>query len=339
MISTAFLLFVSAVSSVDECRAALKAFHSKRVVVVGDVMLDRTRIVRDTKKISPESATAPDYLLVSETEYPGGAANVAVNIKNMGGEVSLSAVTGRDRNSRILSSLIEAHGLIPRFSNSFLFEDDARTTTTKERLLLENGTHLHRVSHEDSSHISAKFENEVIQRVAIKKPHIVVISDYAKGVVTPRVSEEIIASSQKLRIPVIVDPKGKDHSKYRGASLVKPNEKEFRLVVGELDSMEEWKQKLAAYRAHLDLDHVIVTRGSEPTFAMGRDGQLIVGPSQKTKVVDVTGAGDTTTAVFALAYGAPISVLLELASKASSIKVQNLGTYAPHLEELKRSLR
>jgi D-beta-D-heptose 7-phosphate kinase / D-beta-D-heptose 1-phosphate adenosyltransferase len=322
--------------------AQLTKLKSVRVAVVGDVMLDRLTYVIDRNKISPESTTAKDYLWHSSKSFGGGAANVALNLKKLGAEVYLFSVVGRDAAWMELSALLEKERIITSLERNLLILEDSRLTTVKDRTILrESGEHIHRISREDTSSIMEESQDEIIARLNLRRPQVIILSDYAKGVVTPELSQRVIEWAKKNGSIVIVDPKGRDFKKYNGAYLIKPNRSE----------LEEWARKnipdseIFAQLERLKFNHrlqmAMATLSHSGMVAIDSQNERFTQPSVVKDLRDVTGAGDSTTAALALAIAAGFSTeqSLLIASHAAAVAVSQMGTYAVTFEDLEQSIK
>jgi D-beta-D-heptose 7-phosphate kinase / D-beta-D-heptose 1-phosphate adenosyltransferase len=306
----------------------------KRLLVVGDVMLDKY-IWGDVGRISPE-APVPVVRGIRHDEKPGGAANVAMNIACLGAKVVVVGVTGGDESERLLADGLRANGVIPQFVSSDEFE-----TVTKMRILGGRQQML-RLDFERPGDIAQDVLARLVDRTieALPGSHALVLSDYAKGVITPAVCEALIPQARRLGIPVLVDPKGLDYSHYRGATTICPNVNELaraaRLDPGDLEAL------LTAGEAMvngLDLEFLTATL-SERGIALVRPGNRFVAPAQARQVFDVSGAGDTVIAVLALclASGLNPETAVQLANLAAGIVVGKVGTVPVQKHELLAAL-
>ncbi|MFZ5512859.1 MAG: D-glycero-beta-D-manno-heptose-7-phosphate kinase [Pseudomonadota bacterium] len=300
-----------------------------RVLVVGDVMLDRYWF-GDVSRISPE-APVPVVKIERTEERPGGAANVARNAAALGAHACLLSVVGQDEAGGALARLMEAEGV-----EASLHKDAELATTIKLRVIGRQ-QQLLRIDFENSpTHevLTAKladFERKLAQY------DVVVLSDYGKGGLTH--IGAMIGLARSAGKPVLVDPKGDDYSRYAGATLLTPNRAELRQVVGRWGSEDELRRKAAQLRHDLKLDALLVTR-SEEGMTLFRDGEAVHEPAQAREVYDVSGAGDTVIATLAvmLASGADAIAAMRLANRAAGIVVGKLGTAVVHLDELRAAL-
>ncbi|MGC2123073.1 MAG: PfkB family carbohydrate kinase, partial [Xanthobacteraceae bacterium] len=285
---------------------ALKRVASQTVLCVGDLMLDDF-VYGEVTRISPEAPTPVLAVARSEVEI-GGAGNVARNIAGLGAQCIFVGLTGKDEASRTLS---DAFGKLKGAVVPHLVVEAGRHTTRKVRFVSEHhSAHLMRADWETSQAANAASETAVIAHAEAALPHCgaVVLSDYAKGVLTPRVIRAIIDRARQLGKPVVVDPKGHDYSIYRGATLITPNRQELGAAVHRPVATEAEIGKAAAELARIvDSEAVLVTR-SEEGMTLHVDGHAPLHiPAYPVKVRDVSGAGDTVAAVMAvlLAMAAP----------------------------------
>jgi D-beta-D-heptose 7-phosphate kinase / D-beta-D-heptose 1-phosphate adenosyltransferase len=306
----------------------------KRLLVVGDVMLDKY-IWGEVGRISPE-APVPVVRGIRHDEKPGGAANVAMNIACLGAKVVVVGVTGGDESERLLSDSLRANGVIPQFVSSEAFE-----TVTKMRILGGRQPML-RLDFERPGEIEQEALERLVERTldALSGTNALVLSDYAKGVITPAVCEALIPEARKLGIPVLVDPKGLDYSHYRGATTICPNVNELarvaRLDPGNLEALLSAGEAMVN---RLDLEFLTATL-SEKGIALIRPGNRTIAPAQARQVFDVSGAGDTVIAVLALclASGLYPETAVQLANVAAGIVVGKVGTMPVQKHELLAAL-
>ena len=303
----------------------LPDFSAARVLVVGDVMLDRYWF-GDVSRISPE-APVPIVHIQNAEERLGGAANVARGAATLGAQVTMLAVVGVDEAARSLSNLLKQANI-----NAVLREDNNLSTTVKLRVIGRQ-QQLLRLDFEtlpsDDVLLSklTDFEN------LLHDVDVVVMSDYGKGAL--RQIERMIALCRAADKPVLVDPKGSDFSRYRNATMLTPNKSEFKAVVGSWQSEVEMSAKAEALRTALGLQNLLVTR-SEEGMTLYRAGDIFNVPAQAREVYDVSGAGDTVIATVAvmLASGADAIDAIRLANRAAGIVVGKLGTAVVERSEL-----
>jgi D-beta-D-heptose 7-phosphate kinase/D-beta-D-heptose 1-phosphate adenosyltransferase len=309
-------------------------WNSKHVLVVGDVMLDKY-IWGDVQRISPE-APVPVVRGLRHDEKPGGAANVAMNMACLGAKVVVVGITGSDESERLLAESLRINGVLPQFVSSEDYE-----TVTKVRILGGRQQML-RLDFEHPGSIDPSVSNRLIEKALDLLPgsHALVLSDYAKGVVTPEVCRALIPAARKLGVPVLVDPKGLDYRHYKGATTICPNLGELaRAVRLEPNNLEAIFIAAEALVADLELDFLTATL-SEKGIALVRQGSRFVAPAQARQVFDVSGAGDTVIAVMALCLASALDAesAVELANVAAGIVVGKVGTVPVQKHELLAAL-
>jgi D-beta-D-heptose 7-phosphate kinase/D-beta-D-heptose 1-phosphate adenosyltransferase len=312
-----------------------KPFGSVRVLVVGDVMLDRY-CFGEVNRISPE-APVPIVKVQRETSGPGGAANVAHNIARLGALATLIGMAGRDGPGRELARLAGKAGIAAHFVA------DAFATTTKTRII---GAHqqMLRLDVEEYRPPGANAVRGLIRTInrSIRDADIVILSDYGKGVCGDRVCRAVLAAAKKRRLPVVVDPKAEDWSTYAGADFISPNVKELSMAAGRTVPNEDARIETAAREllVRYRLGHLLVTR-SEKGLSLISGNRSLHMRSRAQEVFDVSGAGDTVVATFAVAHaaGLPIDASLSLANAAAGIVVAKIGTCPVELHELETAAR
>lgn len=288
-----------------------------RVLVVGDVMLDRYWY-GDATRISPE-APVPVVLWQREEERLGGAANVARNCAALGAPTRLLSVTGRDEAGDRVAALLKAEGVA-----ASLRRDPSLRTTQKLRVV-HRKHQLLRIDMETPPSKEVLASKLADFRKALPDCDVVLLSDYGKGGLAHVAT--MIREARRARKTVLVDPKGGDWSRYRGASLITPNLKELEDVVGRWRDERDLAQRAQALRARLRMDALLLTR-SEDGMTLYRKGRAVRIKGQKRDVADVTGAGDTVIGVLAvmLAAGTGMEAAARLANRAGGIKVTKFGT-------------
>ncbi|MFI4890035.1 MAG: D-glycero-beta-D-manno-heptose-7-phosphate kinase [Steroidobacterales bacterium] len=302
----------------------LDGFHSARVLVLGDVMLDRF-VYGSVERISPE-APIPVVNVERIADMPGGAANVARNVAAMGARAVLLGVVGRDAWADDLRLQIAASPGI----TAQLIVDESRPTTVKTRYVAD-GQQVMRADQESCVPLDADVEQRLVGAFAqaLDGVGVVVLSDYAKGVLSDSVTRTVIEAATRASKMVIVDPKAKDFAKYRGAALIKPNRIELQAASGQPCSTPD--EVVAAARRVLaqDIcDTLVVTRGKDGMSVIGADATGVHLPAASRPVFDVSGAGDTAMAALALglAAGGRIVDAAALANMAAGLAVGKRGT-------------
>jgi D-beta-D-heptose 7-phosphate kinase/D-beta-D-heptose 1-phosphate adenosyltransferase len=316
--------------------SVLDQFGRKRVLVVGDIMLDRF-VYGTVARISPE-APAPVLDTAGPVDVVGGSGNVVRNITSLGAACEIVAVVGRDDAAQSIRCYLESNGV----STDGLVEVEGRVTTVKTRFVAYlHNTHLLRADTEETTPVAQKIEDAIIaaMRSRIDAVDAVVLSDYAKGVLTPRVVATVIAAAQRARKPVVVDPKGLDYSRYRGATALTPNVAELAQALGRPVKNDENAVKAAAKSLveQIGCKSVLVTRGERGVLVVSRDGEAASFDATARRVVDVSGAGDTVVASFALALvcDAGIRNAARLANAAAGVVVAKRGTSQVTANELR----
>ena len=297
-----------------------------RVLVVGDVMLDRYWF-GDVDRISPE-APVPVVKIARSEERPGGAANVARNVAALGAHAMLLSATGVDEAADALLRLLAIDGI----HTSFL-RDAALKTTVKLRVIGRQ-QQLLRIDFETpppnellASHLDA-FDERLADADAL------VLSDYGKGGLAHIAT--MIERARAAGKPVLVDPKGDDWDRYRGATVVTPNRSEFRQVAGRARDEADLTRRAQALREQLGVEALLITRSEEGMSLYSGDGALTI-PAQAREVFDVSGAGDTVIATLGalLAAGATLPDAMAIANEAAGIVVGKLGTAVAEPDELR----
>jgi len=309
----------------------LPVFKGCKILVVGDVMLDRYWF-GEVHRISPE-APVPVLKVERVEERPGGAANVARNIAALGAQATLLSVVGDDEAGACLEKLLKQHDNL----NALLHRDSSIATIIKLRAIARH-QQLLRIdfetppSHEVLHAALADFHAQ------LPLADVVILSDYGKGGLAH--IAEMIRLAREAGKPVLVDPKGEDYERYRGATLLTPNRSEFRQVAGGWTTEAELNAKAEKLRIGLQLDALLITR-SEDGMSLYRDDEALHEPTCTREVFDVSGAGDTVIATLAvmLASGADLSAAMRIANRAAGIVVGKLGTAVVSREEIVQDMQ
>jgi len=293
------------------------AIAQARVLVVGDVMLDRYWF-GEVERISPE-APVPVVRVVKREDRLGGAANVARNVVALGAQATLVGFVGQDEAAQSVHALLAEAGV-----EAHLIADSAHPTTLKMRVLGRQ-QQLLRIDFEEkpTSTLLKSLADQV--ETLLENHDVVVLSDYAKGALAQ--VEWLIARAREKGLPILVDPKGTDYQRYRGATLVTPNRSEMQQAVGAWSSEQSLTERAQALRQELSLDALLVTRSEQGMTLFTEQGREHV-DAQAHEVFDVSGAGDTVLATLAVmcAAGVDWPSAMRWANRAGGIVVGKLGT-------------
>lgn len=312
-------------------RELIRALRGHRVLVIGDVMLDRFLVGRVTR-ISPE-APVPVVQFRSEFTRLGGAANVAHNLAALGADVTLVGVVGSDAAAERLTRQLVESGV----SAADLVTDPSRPTTEKVRIVTDRNQQVARVDYEHDADVGDPVERELEQRIerAISHAAVVLVSDYLKGVVTHRVMDA--ARTRKgVGAALIVDPKIPHLDRYAGATLITPNHHEAEAAtLRQIRSHDEAREAAVAFRTRARCEAVLITRGEHGMWLSAPTAEGAVAAVGR-EVSDVTGAGDTVAATLALAVaaGASLTEAAILANEAAGIVVGKFGPATVLADEL-----
>jgi D-beta-D-heptose 7-phosphate kinase/D-beta-D-heptose 1-phosphate adenosyltransferase len=305
-------------------------FPGSSVLVAGDVMLDRYWF-GPAERISPE-APVPIVNVREVEERPGGAANVAVNLASLGVATRLVGITGDDDGGGRLRELLDGHGI-----DSRLVGHEQVSTVTKLRVLGRNQQLIRLDIESDAGAVPVGAIRDAFEE-SLDGADCVVLSDYGKGALRP--VGALIERCRAAGVPVLVDPKGSDFERYRGATIVTPNLAEFEAVVGRCMDDDTLVGRGHELRERLDLDWLLVTRSSRGMMLLGPEGISCDLPAEAREVFDVTGAGDTVIAVVAagLAAGLSMEPAAALANLAAGLVVRKLGVASVTPSELRLAL-
>ena len=301
----------------------------KKITVIGDVMID-WYLHGESSRISPE-APVPVVNFKESKFQLGGAANVANNLKHLEIEPFLIGAIGNDHFGSLLKEHLKAEKI--KFN---LLTEKSFQTICKQRLMSSN-QQLARIDYEKYFHGSklTNIFNTFIKNIA--KTDLIIVSDYGKGTIFN--ARKLIQSAKKLKKKILIDPKGKDFTKYKGANLITPNQSEFENIMGKVDSKRDLVNKAKKMLEHLNLESLIVTLGSEGMYVLTKSNKKIIGDfinAYPQEVFDVSGAGDTTISALgaALSEGNDIFAAAEFANLAASISVSKLGTSTVSKDEV-----
>jgi D-beta-D-heptose 7-phosphate kinase/D-beta-D-heptose 1-phosphate adenosyltransferase len=308
------------------------------VLCIGDIMLDEF-VYGEVSRISPE-APAPVIAAQRSESHIGGAGNVARNVASLGGRCIFVGLVGDDDAGKKLAAALAAVAGI----ESVLVCDPSRPTTRKVRFVSEHfSTHMLRADWEQAAPASDATETKLIEVILpqLSRADIVLLSDYAKGVLTARVIRHVIDAARKLGKPVIVDPKSLNWAIYRGATLLTPNRKEFAEATrSRADTAQIIVDASEDVMRLVDCEAILVTQGEHGMTLVPRSGEAVHVPAFPVKVRDVSGAGDTVAAALAvsLAAGADWDTALRMANAAAAVAVGKQGTASVSAAELRRKI-
>ena len=311
----------------------IDAMRNRKIVILGDVMLDEF-VWGDVTRISPE-APVPVVDVQRESVHLGGAANVLANVTALGARACVVGIVGNDAAGERLREGLQAAS--PDQASEYLVVDQSRPSTTKTRIIAHSQLVV-RADREQRRPANGHIEESIIESLknALKDADAFVVSDYDKGVVTPRILQEILKVAYE-RFPVLIDPKIRNFPHYQPASLITPNHHEaLKLTNIEEDTDDGLQQAARIIRERLQCDAVLITRGDRGIMLLEGDNQPVFVATTAREVYDVTGAGDTVIATLAaaLAAGATMSEAATLANHAAGIVVGKVGTATAGAEEL-----
>lgn len=310
----------------------LSAAKKPTILVIGDLMVDHY-IWGNATRLSPE-APVPVVNVNSESVTLGGAGNVVQNLVSLGAQVTVGGVIGNDVTANQLIKLLTDEGT----ETDAVVKENTRTTTVKTRVLVGNHQ-LVRLDREVTEALPVDIENALIDKITayIDAADLVVLSDYNKGLFSPQLTQRIITTAESKGKKVIIDPKGSDFSKYRGAYIIKPNRKELAEAVkmDQINSMESLKQAADIILEQTQAEYLVVTLSEQGMVILSKDTHIAL-PVKATEVFDVTGAGDTVIATIAyfLAMGINLEDACELANHAAAIVIRHLGSATTTVAEI-----
>jgi D-glycero-beta-D-manno-heptose-7-phosphate kinase len=319
----------------DKYLEIIDNFKNKKVLVIGDIMLDKY-LEGDVEKISPE-APVQVVNITNQKNMLGGAANVCNNLAQTGAKTYLAGIIGKDNPGRIIIGLLKNQ----KIDSSLIIEDKNRETTLKTRII---GRHqqLIRLDHEVTEKINQSITSKITKNIIskIKDFDAIIIADYAKGVVTENLMNLIITQTNKHKIPLLLDPKPTNSQFYKNVFLIKPNKKEAIEMSGinikeEKDIIKAGKIMVKKFNSN-----IMLTCGDKGMYTFEKDGTVHSLPTEAKDVFDVTGAGDTVAAFvgLSLASKSNLKEAAFIANKAAGIVVGKMGTSTVGIEELKQSI-
>lgn len=308
----------------------IPSFENIRVLVYGDLMLDRYWYGQATR-ISPE-APVPVVHVREHNIRPGGAANVALNVASLGGQVTVMGLVGDDPEAgQLQSALKQAH------VDCELLTVPNHPTVTKLRVIGQQQQLIRMDFEEPFLNINDEPLIEIYRR-ELQRTHVVVLSDYAKGALQH--SQKLIELARQYGVPVLVDPKTRDFNRYRGATLVTPNKNEFESIIGPWENEQELVEKAENIIELYDLGGLLVTRGKEGMTLIQQNHPVQHFTAKAREVYDVTGAGDTVIGVIAamLSTGRDLAEAVRISNIAAGLVVMKLGAAAVSVPELRRAV-
>lgn len=313
----------------------LESFKGKKILVLGDIMLDKY-VFGKVSRVSPE-APVPIIKVDKENYVPGGAANAANNISSLGGEAFLVGVVGDDQERSTLLNELRARNI----KTEGIVIDGTKPTIQKIRVLSQN-QQLIRIDYEKDSNSSSDIQNELINTLQrlVRESDIVIVSDYAKGMVTKEVMEKLKEAANSEGKKIIIDPRPQNKDLYAGSYLITPNNKEAcQMAKKYIDTEEEFESLGRGLGNELN-SNIIITRGSKGMAIFQKDNGTLNIPTKAKEVYDVSGAGDTVVAALslALASGASLEEAAGLANYAAGVVVGKIGTATCTLDEIKQSI-
>jgi rfaE bifunctional protein kinase chain/domain len=316
----------------DKVRKLQQSDSTPNILVIGDLMIDHY-VIGDATRLSPE-APVPIVNVKKEFTTPGGAANVAQNLLALGSKVSLAGITGNDIDATRLTDILVEEGI----NADAIFKDETRPTTVKTRIMA--GSHqLVRVDREVTHPLTDSLQAEFIERIKdnIAKADIVVLSDYNKGLFSPALTQQLIIEANSKGKKVVIDPKGLNYEKYKGAYIIKPNRKELAEAAKteKITNIDELQQAARIIIKQTGAEYIVVTLSEQGMVIISELAYKLL-PVKATSVFDVTGAGDTVLATMAyfIAQGLNVEEACELANHAAAIVIRQTGSAVTTVNEI-----
>ena len=312
-------------------------FSNLSVLIIGDVMVD-FYLFGEVNRISPE-APVPVVEIASKESRPGGAANVALNIAELGAKPILLSMVGRDLTGNLLIKMLRDNGV----KTHHVLQNKNRITTLKTRVFDED-KQVARFDEEEIEDVNEAQETLLIKEfkkiLLNDKPDIIIIQDYNKGVLTKYFIKQILLLATKSGIPVAVDPKERNFFDYQAIDLFKPNLREFSEAIGyriNSKSLESLRSGAEELRRKNRFKNLMVTLGGNGIFCFTRDGNSFIVPAKSIKAADVSGAGDTAISIATLAYAQKYSLkeIAQFANKAAAAVCKKVGVTPVSLKEMK----
>ncbi|RYD91790.1 MAG: D-glycero-beta-D-manno-heptose-7-phosphate kinase, partial [Sphingobacteriales bacterium] len=320
----------------DKIQALQQTGEQPTILVIGDLMIDHY-IIGSASRLSPE-APVPIVNLKKETNTLGGAGNVVQNLVALGAKVMVGGIIGNDVYGTLATTILNDEGVV----TDAILTDDNRPTTVKTRVLA--GSHqLLRIDRETTGPLSAALQAELFEKLkpSITAVDIVLLSDYNKGLFTPALTQQIIGFANQHNKKVVIDPKGLDYSKYKGAYLIKPNRKELgeAAKVSNINTLADVQQAAKIIFEQTSTEYIVVTLSEEGMAVLSELTYKLL-PVKATSVFDVTGAGDTVLATIAyfLSSGFAIDEACELANHAAAIVIKEIGSATTTIDQIKEHI-
>ncbi|MES2268884.1 MAG: D-glycero-beta-D-manno-heptose-7-phosphate kinase [Bacteroidota bacterium] len=316
----------------DKVRQLQQSGPVPNILVIGDLMIDHY-IIGDATRLSPE-APVPIVNVKKEFTTPGGAANVAQNLLSLGARISLAGITGDDADATRLTEILVEEGI----NADGIFKDAARPTTVKTRVMA--GSHqLVRVDREVTNPLTEALQTEFIEQIKarINQADIVILSDYNKGLFSEGLTQQLIDEANRQNKKVVIDPKGLNYGKYKGAYIIKPNRKELAEAAKteKITNIDELQQAARIILKQTGAAYIVVTLSEQGMVIISELAYKLL-PVKATSVFDVTGAGDTViaTMVYFMAQGLNIEEACELANHAAAIVIRQTGAAVTTVNEI-----
>lgn len=327
----------------------IDAFGNNNILCIGDIMLDEY-IIGTTERISPE-APVPVVRHIQTKRVLGGVGNVAANLQALGCNASVFCTVGSDNEGYKIEEMMRKKNVLP-----YLYTV-SHPTTKKQRIIAQK-QQVCRVDFEEQLQLTKPEENKIIYQIGqiLPEHNVVILSDYNKGLLTPRITQAVIKMANKQKIPVLIDPKGHDYQKYQGATLIKPNLGELKTAIqtlrpdlptlhfSKLDgslNIPEIQFMANLLRQTLNIRQAVITLGEHGMIGTCNTNSQIYRPTAAQAVSDVSGAGDTSLALLATSLGAkaPLETAMDLANIAAGIVVAKEGTATLSKSELKSAVK
>ncbi len=322
---------------IKNLRSILMTFKEKKVMVIGDIMLDHY-IYGSVDRISPE-APVP-VLEVNKEEYRlGGSGNVADNLRSLGASVKIIGLVGADSAGDEIMKLLQAKGI----DTTGILTSETRPTTLKTRIIAHQ-QQIVRIDKEEHSDISEELENQVLEIVKYHLPEVdaIIIEDYNKGLLTKQLIESIICFGNEAGKLIAVDPKFKNFFDYRNCSIFKPNFAELQKNLGVLiESEEQFQQAVSALQNKIEAKYLVITRGEKGLNIFSNENDMISIPTFAREIYDVSGAGDTviSTLTLGLIAGCDIETAATIANHAAGVVCGKMGTSVAYPQEIIDSMQ